>query len=126
MLQPIDADMLATSQCVQQHSLGPQQLAAACWSGVYDTVPLPVLLQQVQVLLQALNLMVQRSAALLTCQPAWPITRVAITLCEQCLLVRCMACCNESNCVLSDAVCHHICNAGRCSPVDLLCDCWQL
>ena len=65
--------MIVTSRCVQQHSLGPQHLAAASWSGVYDAVPLPVLLQQVQVLLQTLNLRTQRSAALLTCQPALPI-----------------------------------------------------
>ena len=72
--------MIATSRCVQDHSLGPQHLAAACWSGVYDAVPLPVLLQQIQVLLQTLNLMAQRRAAFLTCQPASPIARVAVTL----------------------------------------------
>ena len=83
--------MIATIRCIQQHSLGPQHLAVASWSGVYDAVPLPVLLQQVQVMLQTLNLMAQRSAALLTCQPASPIARVAVTLCEQCLLVRCTA-----------------------------------
>jgi hypothetical protein len=83
--------MIATSRCVQQHSLGPQHLTAASWGGVYDTVPLPVLLQQVQILLQTLNLMAQRSAAFLTSQPASPIAGVAVTLCEKCLLVRCSA-----------------------------------
>ena len=87
MMQWINAGMLATSHCTQQHSLCPQHLAAACWSGVYDVVPLPVLLQQVQVLLQTLKLMAQRSAALLTCQPASPIARVAAMSCGQCLLV---------------------------------------
>lgn len=91
MLAAIRSHMIATSCCIQQHSLGPQHLAAACWSGVYNAVPVPVLLQQVQVLLQTLNLMAQCSTALFTRQPASPIARVAIPLCGQCLLVRCPA-----------------------------------
>ena len=123
MLAAIRTHMIATSCCIQQHSLGLQHLAAASWSGVYDTVPLPVLLQQVQVLLQTLNLMAQCSVAFLTCQPASPIAKVAAMLCEQCLLVCCMVYHNGSDCMLSDALGCQVCNASRCRPVNLLCYC---